>query len=115
MSDLQFGLLAIGAVVVIAVLAFNKWQEVRFRREAEGSLRSRHDDVLMETANEPPAASGMHGATADRPQSGRGGGRGRERGEEQVVDRHSAAVTRLLDRGEIERRRPGDPSGARER
>lgn len=63
MSDLQLGLLVIGAVVVVAVLAYNKWQEVMFRREAEGSLKSRHDDVLMGTAENPA------GAPAARPQS----------------------------------------------
>ena len=47
MSELQLGLLAIGAVVVVAVLAYNKWQEYRFRREADGRLKSSHDDVLM--------------------------------------------------------------------
>jgi len=50
MSDLQIGLLAVGAVVVIAVLAYNKWQEARYRREAERSLGSRHDDTLLATA-----------------------------------------------------------------
>ena len=70
MSDLQFGLLAIGAIVVVAVLAFNKWQEVRFRREAEGSLKSLHDDVLMGAAKEAPAAPV---AAAERAQSGRVG------------------------------------------
>jgi hypothetical protein len=70
MSDLQLGLLAIGAVVVIAVLAYNKWQEARFRREAEGVLGSRHDDVLMGAAESsagappaPPATAGVSAAT----------------------------------------------------
>ncbi len=71
MSDLQFGLLAIGAVVVIAVLAFNKWQEVRFRREAEGSLESRHDDVLMGSAENPAVAPVAPSASAERPQTAR--------------------------------------------
>jgi len=71
MSDLQFGLLAIGAVVVIAVLAFNKWQEVRFRREAEGSLKSRHDDVLMGTAENSAVARGAPAATAEPPRGAR--------------------------------------------
>jgi FtsZ-interacting cell division protein ZipA len=47
MSELQLGLLVIGAVVVIAVLAYNKWQEVRYRREAEQAFGVGHDDVLM--------------------------------------------------------------------
>jgi hypothetical protein len=47
MSELQFGLLAIGAIVVAAVLAYNKWQDIKFRRHAERSLEAGHDDVLM--------------------------------------------------------------------
>ena len=31
MNELQIGLLAIGAIVVVAVLAYNKWQERRYR------------------------------------------------------------------------------------
>jgi FtsZ-interacting cell division protein ZipA len=51
MSELQLGFLVIGAVVVIAVLLYNKWQEVRYRRQAEASFNSRHHDVLMQTAS----------------------------------------------------------------
>lgn len=49
MSELQLGLLAIGAVVVIAVLAYNKWQELRYRRLAERSFGAGHKDVLMDS------------------------------------------------------------------
>lgn len=75
MSDLQLGLVAIGAVVVIAVLAYNKWQEVKYRREAERSLGSHHDDALMGSAGVPNttppvssvAAGGHEGArTSER-------------------------------------------------
>jgi FtsZ-interacting cell division protein ZipA len=47
MSDLQLGLLVIGAVAIVAVVAYNKRQESRYRREAEASFRSSHEDVLM--------------------------------------------------------------------
>jgi len=47
MSDLQLGLVAIGVFVVVAVLGYNKWQEARYRREADRDLKSAHDDVLM--------------------------------------------------------------------
>jgi hypothetical protein len=47
MSDLQLGLLAIGAAVIVVVLGYNKWQEFKFRREADGRLKSSHHDVLM--------------------------------------------------------------------
>lgn len=52
MSELQLGLLAIGAVVVIAVLAYNKWQELRYRRLAERSFGAGHKDVLMESGSD---------------------------------------------------------------
>ena len=69
MSDLQFGLLAVGALVVVGVLAYNKWQETRFRREADGRLKSGHDDVLMS------GRGGAAAATADRPRGERFEGR----------------------------------------
>jgi FtsZ-interacting cell division protein ZipA len=47
MSELQVGLLGVGAVVVAAVFLYNKWQERRYRREAEVGFASRHEDVLM--------------------------------------------------------------------
>ncbi|HTF15066.1 MAG TPA: cell division protein ZipA C-terminal FtsZ-binding domain-containing protein [Burkholderiales bacterium] len=47
MSELQVGLLGVGAVVVAAVFLYNKWQERRYRREAEAGFASRHEDVLM--------------------------------------------------------------------
>ncbi len=48
MSDLQLGLLVIGVLVVVGVIAYNKWQEMRVRRKAQAEFGSRHDDVLLE-------------------------------------------------------------------
>ena len=48
MSELQLGLLGIGILVVVGVLAYNKLQERRLRREAGEAFGSRHEDVLME-------------------------------------------------------------------
>jgi FtsZ-interacting cell division protein ZipA len=48
MSELQIGLIAIGALVVAAVLVYNRIQERRARRDAEKSFRSGHDDVLLD-------------------------------------------------------------------
>ncbi len=65
MSELQLGLLGIGLVVVIGVLAYNKWQDIRYRREAERNFGSSHDDVLLQ----PGKAAGsrtVSGAPADR-------------------------------------------------
>lgn len=48
MSELQIGLLAIGALVVTGVFAYNRLQERGARRDAERSFRSGHQDALME-------------------------------------------------------------------
>jgi hypothetical protein len=58
MSELQLGLLGIGIAVVVAVLGYNKWQEAKLRRRAEGSFGSRHPDVLLGGGprSEPPPA-----------------------------------------------------------
>ena len=50
MSELQIGLLAIGALVVVAVLIYNRVQEARAKHEAERSFRSGHQDVLLDQA-----------------------------------------------------------------
>ncbi len=47
MSELQLGLLSVGAVIVAAVFLYNKWQDRRYRREAEAGFASRYEDVLM--------------------------------------------------------------------
>ncbi len=47
MTELQLGLLAIGAIVVAGVFAYNRVQEKRAQREAQRSFASGHDDVLL--------------------------------------------------------------------
>jgi FtsZ-interacting cell division protein ZipA len=47
MSDLQISLLVIGVLVVVGVLAYNRWQEMKLRRRGEAEFGSRHEDVLM--------------------------------------------------------------------
>lgn len=47
MSDLQLGLIAIGAAVLAAVIAYNKWQEAKLRSRSEESFASHHRDVLL--------------------------------------------------------------------
>ena len=47
MSELQLGLLGIGVLVVVGVLAYNKLQEARLKRQAEEVFGSKHDDVLL--------------------------------------------------------------------
>lgn len=82
MSDLQIGLLALGALVVICVLAFNKIQEWRARRDATRHFSSDHEDVLLQgerptikkprpldadPADEPPPAAGRVEPTWSEP------------------------------------------------
>lgn len=69
MSELQIGLLAIGVVVVVGVLAYNRIQERRAGGEPGPSLRSGHHDVLMRGAEEgagdrPAAPSTTHAVAA---------------------------------------------------
>ena len=57
MSEFQAGLLVIGALAVVAVFAYNKWQEYRAGKAAGEAFRSRHPDVLVGGNAEPmPAA-----------------------------------------------------------
>lgn len=64
MSELQLGLLVIGVTVVVAVLAYNKWQELRYRKLAERSFGAGHEDVLMGSSGR-----GTVGAEAPVPDS----------------------------------------------
>lgn len=47
MSELQLGLLGIGVLVVLGVLAYNKLQEARLKRQTEAVFGSKHEDVLL--------------------------------------------------------------------
>ena len=88
MSEFQIGLLGIGMMVVVAVMAFNKWQEIRYRRDTEMSLKSDHADLLLEpimhaedpALEEEPAQRGADApdavAEADAPGVSAQGGRG---------------------------------------
>src|SRR5258706_4337580 len=64
MSELQVGLLGVGAVVVAAVFLYNKWQERRYGRQAEAGFSSRHEDVVIRAGGAgpgaPPAPSQSH-------------------------------------------------------
>src|SRR5262245_30079908 len=55
MGELQFGLIAIGGLVIAGVFLYNKWQEQRYQRNAEAAFGSRHEDVLMRAGG--PASS----------------------------------------------------------
>lgn len=64
MTDLQLGLLVLGAAAVVGVLLYNRLQERIVRREAERAFASRHSDVLVDGAAAPSAAHAPreHGA-----------------------------------------------------
>ena len=52
MTDLQIGLLFIGAAAVAGVLVYNRLQERATRRKADEAFGSKHADVLMGAAEE---------------------------------------------------------------
>ncbi|MEJ5211517.1 MAG: hypothetical protein WHV61_08830, partial [Burkholderiales bacterium] len=47
MNDLQLSLLALGVVVILGVVAYNAWQERRFRKLAQQRFQSQREDVLL--------------------------------------------------------------------
>jgi hypothetical protein len=51
MTDLQLGLLIIGAVAVAGVLVYNRVQERATRRDAQRAFGSQHADVLLDEAS----------------------------------------------------------------
>jgi hypothetical protein len=58
MSELQLGLLGIGVLVVVGVLAYNKMQEARLKRQSDEAFGSRHDDVLLGGGDTPRRPGG---------------------------------------------------------
>lgn len=48
MSELQLGLIALGSIAVVGVLAYNTWQERKHRKLAEQMLAHGHADVLLD-------------------------------------------------------------------
>ncbi|UCV06611.1 cell division protein ZipA C-terminal FtsZ-binding domain-containing protein [Dechloromonas denitrificans] len=47
MTELQIGLIGLGATAVVGVFAYNKWQEYRHRKLAEAVFKPQHEDVLL--------------------------------------------------------------------
>jgi hypothetical protein len=58
MTELQMGLIGLGVVAVVGVLAYNKWQEMRQRRQAEGMLQDGLPDVLLDGSSAPGESAG---------------------------------------------------------
>lgn len=48
MSDLQLGLIVLGALVVVSVILYNWWQERRLLRESSAHFSTQESDALME-------------------------------------------------------------------
>jgi len=67
MGELQFGLIAIGTLVVAGVFFYNKWQERRYRRQAEAAFGARHEDVLLRSGGGEAPAAGWRGADRIEP------------------------------------------------
>lgn len=61
MTDLQASLIVIGIIIIIAVIAYNKWQEHRERKSVEKAFSASPDDVLMRAD-----AAGHHDDAARR-------------------------------------------------
>jgi hypothetical protein len=53
MTELQMGLIGLGAAAVVGVFAYNKWQEQRHRKLAEKVLKPHHEDVLLGAGPKP--------------------------------------------------------------
>lgn len=62
MTELQMGLIGLGAAAVVGVFGYNKWQEYRHRKLAEAVLKPHHEDVLLGAGPKPAARPG----TAER-------------------------------------------------
>lgn len=67
MTELQMGLIGLGATAVVAVLGYNKWQEVRQRKLAEQLLSAAHSDVLLDEAEPGVVAPAPAGDIAAEP------------------------------------------------
>ncbi len=50
MTELQIGLIGLGAVAVVGVMVYNTWQEYRHRKLGERILNEQHSDVLLDEA-----------------------------------------------------------------
>lgn len=54
MTELQTSLIAIGIVIVIGVISYNKWQEWRAKKSVESAFSAMQEDVLMGASRKEP-------------------------------------------------------------
>ncbi len=67
MTELQASLMAIGGVIVVGVISYNKWQEWRAKKSVDQAFSPLEDDVLMgggNTARQEPVLSPFEGPDA---------------------------------------------------
>lgn len=60
-NELQYGLIGLSVIAILALVIYNFWQERRARKHAEQAFRSTHHDVLLEGDVDPaipPAPAG---------------------------------------------------------
>ncbi len=76
MSELQIGLLIVGAAVIVGVIAYNRIQEARFRRRAEEAFAPDRGDALLEPAH--PAGTRIEPQLQPGSDGGDYGGAGRQ-------------------------------------
>jgi hypothetical protein len=69
MTELQLGLIGLGATAVVGVFGYNKWQEYRQRKLAESAFKPQHADVLLDAGEKtaPPAAAPKRSEKASAP------------------------------------------------
>jgi FtsZ-interacting cell division protein ZipA len=65
MSDLQIGLMMLGAAIVAAVLGYNWWQEKQFRRRVQNNFGIAAQDVLLEVAKKAPEGASRGSGRTD--------------------------------------------------
>lgn len=103
MSELQIGLIGLGAAGIVGVMAYNTWQEYRQRKLAEKLFNAAHADVLLDESTARAEAAAVDAPRdSDAPAAPlveRHGDRLREERREPVL--HAA-----LESAEAERREP---------
>ncbi|MEQ1881908.1 MAG: hypothetical protein ABL878_13160, partial [Burkholderiales bacterium] len=65
MSDLQIGLMMLGAAIVAAVLGYNWWQEKQFRRRVQNNFGIAPQDVLLDVARKAPEGTSRGAGRAE--------------------------------------------------
>src|SRR5262245_19387770 len=65
MTDLQLGLLVVGAAAVVAVVVYNRVQERKVQRDAQRAFGSAHPDALLDERSEPALRKAVRNPEVD--------------------------------------------------